>query len=310
MNDFYPPGPASVPPDFTRPTGRYRLQVLLVLVSLTLSLLLYLALLVGSAWLCYKLVTMPWPRNAEGGYALLRIAGIICSALLFLYLFKGLFKGSRQDRSLLVEITEEDQPELFAFIRRICAETGAPFPHKVYASPEVNAAVFYHSSFLSLFWPTPKNLLIGLGLVNMLNLSEFKAVLAHEFGHFSQKSMKVGTYVYVANKVLADVIYGRDFLDDAVHTVKNWDIRIAVFVWAFLGILWGIRKVLEGVFKAVNIFNLSLMRQMEFNADRVAVSVAGSDAVVNALLRSSFADQSFRQMAGDLWSAADHALYS
>src|SRR5262249_4166260 len=255
-------------------------------------LALYLALVAGSGWLCYLSLTASWPVRAERGYAIFRIAGIVCSGLLFLYLLRGLFKTSRQDQALLVEITEKDQPKLFAFIRRVCAETRSPFPKNVYASPDVNAAVFYHSSFFNLFFPTHKNLLIGLGLVNMLNLSEFKAVLAHEFGHFSQKSMKVGSYVYVANKVLADVIYGRDFLDDAVHSVKNWDIRIAVFVWAFLGILWGLRKVLEGVFKAVNIFNLSLMRQMEFNADRVAVSAAGSDAVVNALLRSSFADQS------------------
>src|SRR5262249_53693075 len=135
--------------------------------------------------------------------------------------------------------------DLFAFIRRICADTGAPFPKHIYVTPEVNAAVFYHSSFLNLFFPTRKNLLIGLGLVNNLNISEFKAVLAHEFGHFSQKSMKLGTYVYVANRVLADIIYGRDFLDDIVNQAKGWDLRIAIFAWVFLGILWGLRKGLE-----------------------------------------------------------------
>jgi Zn-dependent protease with chaperone function len=36
-----------------------------------------------------------------------------------------------------------------------------------------------------------KNLQIGIGLVNSVTVSEFKAVLAHEFGHFSQRSMKV-----------------------------------------------------------------------------------------------------------------------
>jgi hypothetical protein len=64
------------------------------------------------------------------------------------------------------------------------------------------------------------------------------------------------------------------------------------------------------VFKAINIFNLSLSRQMEFNADRIGVSLAGSDAMVSALLRSGFADQAFRQMGADLWSAMDHHLYS
>src|SRR5262249_35948718 len=208
MNALYPSGPVNVPKDFTQPTARYRWEVTVVMVSLLLSLALYLVLVAGSTWLCYVLVTAPWPIRAGNGYVFLRIVAIICSGLLALYLVKGLFKGSHQDESLLLEITEADQPELFKFIRQICADTGAPVPHMVYLTPEVNAAVFYQSSFLSLVLPTPKNLLIGLGLVNMLNLSEFKAVLAHEFGHFSQKSMKVGTYVYVANKVMADIIYG------------------------------------------------------------------------------------------------------
>lgn len=309
MNSLYPPGPVNVAKDFTQPTSRYLWEVTLVLVSLLLSLALYLVLVAGSVWLCYFLVTSPWPTRSDG-YVLLRIVGIICAGLLSLYLVKGLFKGSHQDRSLLLEITEADQPELFAFIRQICADTGAPFPHKVFLTPEVNAAVFYHSSFLSLFLPTPKNLLIGLGLVNMLNLSEFKAVLAHEFGHFSQKSMKLGSYVYVANKVMADIIYGRDFMDDILNVAKRIDFRIAIFAWIFMGLLWVCRKILELVFKAINIFHLSLSRQMEFNADRIGVSVAGSDAMVHALLRSGFADQAFRQMGSDLWSATDQHLYS
>jgi Zn-dependent protease with chaperone function len=37
-----------------------------------------------------------------------------------------------------------------------------------------------------MFLPIKKNLQIGLGLVNSLNVSEFKAVMAHEFGHFTQ----------------------------------------------------------------------------------------------------------------------------
>ena len=47
----------------------------------------------------------------------------------------------------------------------------------------MNAAVFYDLSIFNLFFPSKKNLEIGLGLVNVLNLGEFKAILAHEFGH-------------------------------------------------------------------------------------------------------------------------------
>jgi len=38
-----------------------------------------------------------------------------------------------------------------------------------------------------MFLPVKKNLQIGMALVNSVTVTEFKAILAHEFGHFSQK---------------------------------------------------------------------------------------------------------------------------
>ena len=61
--------------------------------------------------------------------------------------------------------------------------------------------MFYDLSLINFFFPTRKNLEIGLGLTNVLTISEFKAVLAHEFGHFAQKSMAVGRWVYTAQQV-------------------------------------------------------------------------------------------------------------
>jgi Zn-dependent protease with chaperone function len=306
---FYPPTPADVPLDLTAPTPRYRLQVAAVLASLVCFVVLYLALVAGSAYAVYWSVTFSVSR-VDKGTVILKLALIAASSLLFLFLLKGLFKRQQADPALRVEVKEKDQPVLFAFIRRLCEETGAPFPRRVYLSPEVNAAVFYNSSFLSLFLPTRKNLLIGLGLVNVLNLTEFKAVLAHEFGHFSQKSMKVGAYVYVANRIIGDMVYGRDWLDDLLSQLRRTDIRIAVFAYGFGGILWGLRKFLEGVFRTINFAHSALSRQMEFNADRVAVSVAGSDAIVHSLARLDFAQESLMQAWQDLATAADHRLYT
>jgi Zn-dependent protease with chaperone function len=232
-------------------------------------------------------------------------AGVLC-----LFLVKGFFKWRRADPGQRLEITEKDQPVLFAFIRQLCHDTRAPLPHRVYLTPEVNAAVFYHESLLSLFLPTPKNLVIGLGLVNQLNLSEFKAVLAHEFGHFSQNSMKLGRYVYTSNRVIGDLVFGRDWLDDLVAAVRGFDIRIAIFAWAFTGVLWTVRKTLQGLFRAINFANSALSRQMEFNADLVAVSVTGSDALVHGLARLDFAMDALGQAWSDLTAAADHQLYS
>lgn len=253
-----------------------------------------------------------FPRNAprKSNWGFWNVILGIVSGLLCLFLVKGFFKWRRADAVQRVEVTEKDQPVLFAFIRQLCRDARAPLPHRVYVTPEVNAAVFYHESLLSLFLPTPKNLVIGLGLVNQLNLSEFKAVLAHEFGHFSQNSMKLGSYVYVSNRVIADLVFGRDWLDDLVAGLRGTDVRIAVFAWAFSGVLWGLRKGLQGLFRVLNFANLALSKQMEFNADLVAVSLTGSDALIHGLARLDLAGEALGQAWNDLTAAADHQLYT
>jgi Zn-dependent protease with chaperone function len=238
------------------------------------------------------------------------IVGGITSGLICLFMVKGLFKQGRHADGVRVEVTEQEQPVLFAFIRQLCKDTGAPFPHRVYVVPDVNAAVSFHESFLNLIFPSRKNLIIGLALVNRLNLTEFKAVLAHEFGHFSQNSMKLGSYVYTANRVIADVVYGRDWLDDLLGTLRGTDIRIAVFAWGFTGILWVMRKGLEKLFRGINFAHVALSRQMEYNADLVAVRASGSDALIFALARLDFASEALGQAWTDLTAAADHGRYT
>jgi Zn-dependent protease with chaperone function len=183
-------------------------------------------------------------------------------------------------------------------------------PYRVFLVADVNAAVVYRQSPLSLLVPTSKNLLVGLGLVNRLNVTEFKAVLAHEFGHFSQSSMKLGTYVYQANNIIGDMVYGRDFFDDLLDRMRATDDRLDLFVKCFTGLIWTLRKGMEGLFHIINFANSSLSRQMEFNADLVAVSVAGSDAIVHALARLDFANDALMQTWQDLTDAGDHKLYT
>ena len=310
MESVYPPGPKNVPADFTKPSMRYRWKVIFVLGSLLLTLALYLALIAVSAWGFYQLLMLPWPARFHLGVIFVRTLGMFCAGLLFLYLFKGLFKRQGGQRDGLVEITGQDQPDVFAFVRQLCVETGAPLPERIFVSHEVNACVFYPSSLLSLIIPGQKNLLIGLGLVQTLDLTELKAVLAHELGHFSQSSMRLGNYVYVANKVLADIVYGRDFFDHFLSDMKTWDPRVAIFANVFLGLLGYVRLLFEMIFKGLNLLNLSLSRQMEFNADRFAVKVAGSDAVGQVLERCNYADEAWAQLEAELWAAGDHRLYS
>ncbi len=150
----------------------------------------------------------------------------------------------------------------------------------------MNAAVFYEISIINLIFPTRKNLEIGLALVNALSLGELKAVLAHEFGHFAQRTMYVGRWVYMGQQIAGHIIAKRDALDRFLQVLSRLDLRVAWVGWLLTLVVWSIRSVMEIVFRGVIIVQRALSREMEFQADLVAVSLTGSDALVHALHRA------------------------
>lgn len=193
-----------------------------------------------------------------------------------------------------IEVSQKDEPQLFEFLHTLSDEIGAPRPHRVFITPEVNAAVFYDLSLINLLFPSKKNLIIGLGLVNVLNLGELKAVLAHEFGHFAQGSMMVGRWVYIAQQIISHMVATRDWLDTIVNFISRIDLRIAWLGWILSIIIWSIRSIMDTLFDVVIIAERALSREMEFNADLVAVSVTGSDALINALYKLQAADHAWQ----------------
>lgn len=221
-------------------------------------------------------------------------AGLLCMGLLVLvFLFKFMFVKHKVDRSHLIEITRAEEPKLFAFIDEIVNKVQTDFPKKVYLSSDVNACVFYDSTFWSMFLPIKKNLQIGVGLVNSVSEIELKAILAHEFGHFSQKSMKVGSYVYNVNQIIHNMLYDNDSYNSIAQSWGSVNGYFAFFTMVAVKIVIGIQWVLQEVYNVVNISYRALSRQMEFHADAVAASVTGSRPLITSLLRLDLADHSF-----------------
>lgn len=216
--------------------------------------------------------------------------------LILIFLLKFIFKSHKTDRSHLLEVTENQEPELFGLIREIANEVGTSFPKKVYISSEVNASVFYDSSFWSMFLPVKKNLLIGLGLVNTITKEELKAILSHEFGHFSQKTMKVGSYVYNVNQVIFNMLFDNESYEELVKKWANISGYFSLFVVLAGKINKGIQWILKKTYIVVNKNYLGLSREMEFHADEIAASVTGYEPLKKSLLRMSLADTSLNDV--------------
>ena len=213
--------------------------------------------------------------------------------IILFFLLKFVFSSNKIDRSHLVEITREQEPELFEMLDVLVKEVGTKFPKKVYLTAEVNAFVFYDSSFWSMFFPVKKNLAIGIALVNGISLLELKAILAHEFGHFSQRSMKVGSYVYNVNQVIYNMLYQNDGIGSVIEgwgSISGYfGIFMAIAVWIINGIQWILRKV----YNVVNLAYMGLSREMEFHADEIAANVTGPSALKDSLLRMNLLEYAY-----------------
>ncbi len=282
--------PASLrkPADFAKASPAYRLRVWTATLGLILFVLLYVGLAGWFTYTAYRMIAAAF-RGGDGATPAFFAAWP--ATFLAVFMWKALFFVRSGSDAPGLEITAKDQPELFAFLHELADDVGALWPHRVFLSPGVNAAVFYDLSILNFFLPSKKNLIIGLGLVNVLTRSELKAVLAHEFGHFAQRSMAVGRWVYVGEQIAGHIIAKRDFLDKTLDFISHIDLRVAWIGWIMRTIVWSIRSLMETAFRWVVIAHRALSREMEFQADLVAVSVTGSDALIQALYRTQTADE-------------------
>lgn len=295
MQDIYPTGPQRVPAELTKPSTAYKQRAWLALASLALFVMLYLAL---AGWFVFTAYRMIDDAVAGGADAFWHFIIGACAAFLAIFMLKALFFIKRGGTPDAVEVTAAEQPRLFQFLFRLADDAGAPRPKRVYLSARVNAAVFYDLSILNLLFPSHKNLEIGLALVNVLTLSEIKAVLAHEFGHFAQRSMAIGSWVYIAQQIAAHIVAKRDALDKFLAFISRLDLRIAWVGWLLSLVVWSIRSLMDTLLSVVVLAQRALSRQMEFQADLVAVSLTGSDELVHALHKLNAADEAWGRSLG------------
>lgn len=255
--------------------------ILLFFLVYSILILLSVALIIVLGYFAYQIIAFKFTY-----WTVIIGAGIFSIGIfIFIFLVKFIFSSFKDDNNSMIEINRQHEPELFQLIDEVVEDVGTQKPKKVFLSPDVNAFVSYNSAFWSMILPIKKNLTIGLGLINSTNVSELKAILAHEFGHFSQRSMKVGSYVNQANKIIHSTLYDNEGFNDILNKFANMHALIFLFAkFSFLiitGIKWILQKTYEFLYKK----HMSLSRQMEFHADAIATTVVGTEVKSSALLR-------------------------
>jgi Zn-dependent protease with chaperone function len=157
---------------------------------------LAIALLVGFYLLALGMVAIllyiPFAADSYA-HALTGRIGIFCIGGAFA-IVRGIFPRRDRFEPPGPTISESEQPRLFATIREVAAATNQAMPAEVYFVPEVNAFVAQRGGLMGV--GSRRVMGIGLPLLDSLTVGQFRAVIAHEFGHYYGGDTKLGPWVY------------------------------------------------------------------------------------------------------------------
>ena len=175
------------------------------------------------------------------------------------------FPRSSRFTETLPRVTPTQEPQLFKAISEVAHAVGERPPDAVYIAPDINAAVREYGGWLGL--GSRRAMLLGLPLAQLLTVTEFKSVIAHELGHFQAGDTKFSPWIYRL----------RASISQSLKRVE----------WGLLEIptLWFGKLFLRT--------SMSLSREKEFEADAVAARVAGPTAAANALRKLDVVSPAF-----------------
>lgn len=185
-----------------------------------------------------------------------------------------------------VELKPEDAPRLFDLTKEIRSATNGPGVHKVLLTTDYNAGVVQRPR-LGVFGWQQNYLVVGLPLLQALSPNDFRAVLAHEFGHLSGNHGRFTGWIYRVRKTWEQVL---------AHLQEN-------------------RRAGSGMFESFfnwyspyfGAYSFVLARSQEYEADRCSVEVAGRENAARALINLELKEKTLSEnFWPELFKRADH----
>lgn len=267
----------------------------LVAIGMALLPLIYLALTALACWWVYYFAThhflsiWGWPvGHSKYGVILLVICSVtplLVGIAIAIAMVKPLFARRAAQMQPLV-LQQEVEPRVYALVREVCRQVGAPEPCRVELDCALNASAGFDRG-LRGFFSGKLVLTLGMPLVAGLTERELAGVIAHEFGHFRQGGgMRFSYVIRRVNHWFARVVYERDAWDETLASTGEADNAWLALMFgcarAGVALSRGVLWLLMVIGHALSGF---LLRQMEFDADRWEVELAGSAGFESTTLR-------------------------
>lgn len=168
----------------------------------------------------------------------------------------------RLDAPLGRRVTQREAPALFEMINDLRKRLKAPRFHRILITDDFNACVV-QTPRLGIFGWHRNYLVIGLPLMKSLSEEQFRAVLAHEFGHLAGGHGRVSNWIYRLrlswHRLMDSLTAGGHFGTFLFRRFFTW------YVPYFTA------------------FSFPLARANEYEADAAAARVTSSQAMAQAL---------------------------
>lgn len=200
---------------------------------------------------------------------------IIAAVITIFKMVRSLFiKIESEDpgRALL----EEEAPDLWQLTREVAASLNTRPIDEIRITPGCDLAVYEKGSFREKANDKARRILIlGVGVLNDLKLNAFRAVLAHEYGHFSHRDTAGGDVALRVNQDMAKFAYAMALSGQAVW----WNIAfqfLRAYHFIFRRLSYGATRLQEVLADRVAVRNFSadsfeeglrhvIRRDVEFN---------------------------------------------
>lgn len=214
------------------------------------------------------------------GFAIVAIGTGIAILVGFYYLF---FPPKR--KTLGIDIAENEQKKLWELTRQIAIEIKAKPIDKIIITSYPGIGVYLQGNLFSTIFGGGKRVLeIGLGSLHNLTVDEFKAILAHEYGHFSNRDTSWSSYAYSMGNSLTSTLR----LMPGPPKNKNEKGGMMTLNPAY----WLLLLYIMLYFKITNGFS----RIREVMADIMSMRMYGGKAFSNGLLKVATNDLVFSEI--------------
>jgi len=161
------------------------------------------------------------------------------------------------------------QPRLFAELDSIAASLDEPIPREVYLIGDVNTWVADRGGFLGI--GSRRVMGLGLPLLSILTVSQFRAVMVHEFAHYYGGDTRLGPLVYRTQTAIIRIFQNMGSLGSVA--------RIAILGVMYLIVATLMKWYFVVFLRAINFVS----RKKEYRADELACLIAGRQPLIDGL---------------------------